>query len=68
MRGNESVYLFRLTITLHSTQVMDRNDVLAFTKKGNDSYIPDTFLELGKKKSSNILTLTEIIVLRFRQI
>lgn len=49
MRGNESVYLFRLTITLHSTQVMDRNDVLAFTKKGNDSYIPDTFLELGKK-------------------
>lgn len=33
MRGNESVYLFRLTITLHSTQVMDRNDVLAFTKK-----------------------------------
>lgn len=67
MRGNESVYLFRLTITLHSTQVMDRNDVLAFTKKGNDSYIPDTFLELGKK-SSNILTLTEIIVLRFRQI
>lgn len=54
MRGNESVYLFRLTITLHSTQVMDRNDVLAFTKKGNDSYIPDTFLELGKKNFKHI--------------
>lgn len=56
MRGNESVYLFRLTITLHSTQVMDRNDVLAFTKKGNDSYIPDTFLELGKKIFKHINT------------